>query len=60
MSNNKEKKKEKGKLKANEQIPDSIKKDAGIEQEEVKLGINGKKVPQDVAQSLDHNLKDRS
>lgn len=46
------------KLKSNERIPDSIKKDVGIEEE--KTGMNSRDLPHDVPQTIDHNIKDRS
>lgn len=46
------------KLKSNERIPDSIKRDVGIEEE--KTGIKSRDLPHDVPQTLDHNIKDRS
>lgn len=48
----------KPKLKSDEEIPDSIKRDIGLEEE--KTGMKGSNLPHDVPQTIDHDLKDRS
>lgn len=53
-----EQRKRNRRAKSNERIPDSIKKDVGMEEE--KTGLDIKDLPHDIPQTMDHNLKDRS
>lgn len=45
-------------LKPDEKIPDSIKRDIGIEEE--KTGTKSRDLPHDIPQTIDHNIKDRT
>lgn len=45
------------KLKSNEEIPDSIKRDVGLEEE--KADMKSRDLPHDVPQTIDYNIKDK-